>query len=317
MKIEQKLKPHESNILSNILVSVTIKKEFEDIIKSFFITKCLNSVVIKDPLKLPGEIKHALYDEQDKKEGFVKITSTFPFRKKYLKNNITLFLERLTPEYKINFTIIPKENNEWKSFYKGVEIEGIIKIIPPWLVNESKEKRIIQIDPGAGFGTGDHATSRLCLNQLKNIQIQNRNVADLGCGSGILGITCKKFGANRILMLEHDINSVNNAKHNAKLNGVENDVDIRHFDLMKKKIPGLNKFDVIFCNIWPHVNKHVALLNAQNFKKNTQILFTGVFKKDHENFNSFLLKNGYKILDIKTLKDWYLYIATFKKNILT
>jgi ribosomal protein L11 methyltransferase len=150
----------------------------------------------------------------------------------------------------------------------------------------------------------------LCLRALKNIKLKNKNIADLGCGSGILGICCKILGASKVLMLEHDKQAVENAKDNIDLNGLGNsNIFVKEFDVMKNHVDNINDYHIIICNIWPHVNEKVAELNYKKIKKNAQILFTGVFRTDHENFSSFLKKQGYNIINIDILDDWYLYIT--------
>ncbi len=296
-----------------IYVSVITEKKHLDVINSYFITKCLNSAVITNHKRASQNtyLEHNFNNIQIPK-GFIQIYSCFPDDKK-LKQKIKKFITQLNINTQISFNKIPEGNNSWVDFFPGIIIQDKLNILPPWLINDKNLKYAIQINPGANYGSGNHPTSRLCLEYLTGIDLKGKNVADIGSGSGILGICSLKLGAACALMLEYDKKTVKNCKSNVRLNNFHNKVKIRKFDVEKKPVRNINKYDIIICNIWPHVNEKFALLNRKKIKKSAQILFTGVYQKDHNVFKDFLEKNSFHIYDVKTMQNWNLYI-TVKKS---
>jgi ribosomal protein L11 methyltransferase len=91
------------------------------------------------------------------------------------------------------------------------------------------------IDPGRAFGTGAHATTRLCLELLLELEAPEGSFIDLGCGSGVLAITAAKLGFGPVLALDIDRAAVEAAGENAERNGVE--VGVRRFDLRAEPVP--------------------------------------------------------------------------------
>ena len=90
----------------------------------------------------------------------------------------------------------------------------------------SKSKILIKINPGLGFGTGHHPTTKMMLEKMEDLKFSNKKILDFGCGSGILSIAAKKLGAKTITALEIDDLAINSAKENIKFSNLS-DIDIR------------------------------------------------------------------------------------------
>jgi len=105
----------------------------------------------------------------------------------------------------------------WKDFHHGVSV-GRLWVGPPW---ESPPADLIPvvIDPGRAFGTGAHATTRLCLDFLQDAE--PTSVLDVGCGSGVLSIAAAKLGFDPVTAVDLDEVALDSARENAKVNGVE------------------------------------------------------------------------------------------------
>lgn len=110
----------------------------------------------------------------------------------------------------------------WKQFFKPVAIGRELWVRPSW---ESAEvpvgRREIVLDPGQAFGTGDHPTTRLCLQLLEDARLEGKRVADIGCGSGILSIAAMKLGAASVDAVDTDALSLDATRENAVRNGVK------------------------------------------------------------------------------------------------
>lgn len=133
--------------------------------------------------------------------------------------------------------------NEWKKYYSPIELERIV-VVPQWLKCDS-DKLQVRIDPGMAFGTGSHETTKLCLGFLEKARIQGKQVADIGCGSGILGAAALILGAKSCFMTDIDEQAVIAARRNCELNGVAERADIRKGSLTGSE----GKFSVIVANI--------------------------------------------------------------------
>jgi len=121
-------------------------------------------------------------------------------------------------------------DERWKQFHRPVEIGGL-RVRAPW--HEARDGDIV-IDPGQAFGTGAHATTRLCLEALGELDARGPLV-DVGCGSGVLAIAAARLGWTPVLGLDHETVSVAATAENARANAVE--VVVRRFDLRHEPVP--------------------------------------------------------------------------------
>ena len=140
----------------------------------------------------------------------------------------------------------------WKRFHHPVLITasppspGVapvpdLRVRPPWeAASEPRHARIeeIVIDPGQAFGTGGHASTRLCLElmlALAGLEPPAGPLLDIGTGSGVLAIAASRLGFAPVLGLDHERESVHAARENAAVNGV--DIEVRRFDLRTDALP--------------------------------------------------------------------------------
>ena len=119
----------------------------------------------------------------------------------------------------------------WKDFHKPVTI-GRLWIGPPWEAAAAGLTPIV-IDPGRAFGTGAHATTRLCIELL--LEVEPAGLVDLGCGSGVLAVAAAKLGFSPVVALDDDELAVAAARDNAAANGVH--VDARRADVVADLLP--------------------------------------------------------------------------------
>ena len=118
----------------------------------------------------------------------------------------------------------------WRAFHEPVTVGGRLHVRAPWHEPAPPELPEVVIDPGQAFGTGAHATTRLCLELLLELEPAGALV-DLGCGSGVLGIAAAKLGWSPVLGVDHEAESVEATIDNARANGVV--VEARPFDLVR------------------------------------------------------------------------------------
>lgn len=110
---------------------------------------------------------------------------------------------------------------EWMSHYHPIECANNLWIVPEWLSAPKPEATNIIMDPGLAFGTGYHATTRLCLDWLTAEDLRDKVVIDYGCGSGILGIAALLLGAHQVYAVDIDPQAVLATNQNAVRNKVD------------------------------------------------------------------------------------------------
>jgi ribosomal protein L11 methyltransferase len=139
-------------------------------------------------------------------------------------------------------------SERWKRFHRPVLIEApqgspvpALHVRPPWeSASERDGAEEIVIDPGQAFGTGVHATTRLCLElllELAALEDGARPLLDVGTGSGVLAIAAARLGFAPVLGLDHERESVAATEENARVNGVG--IEVRRFDLRTQALPWL------------------------------------------------------------------------------
>jgi ribosomal protein L11 methyltransferase len=126
---------------------------------------------------------------------------------------------------------------------KAIDAGGLI-IAPPWDVPTGKP--VIVIEPSMGFGTGHHATTRLCLLLLQRLELRAARVLDVGTGSGVLALAAWKLGAGDVVAVDNDPDALDNARDNIARNGAAPSIDIIQDDLGGLRI---QRADIVLANL--------------------------------------------------------------------
>jgi ribosomal protein L11 methyltransferase len=131
-------------------------------------------------------------------------------------------------------------DERWRDFHRPVRV-GKLWIGPPWETAPDGVEAIV-VDPGRAFGTGGHATTRLCLQLLDTVE--RGSLLDVGCGSGVLSIAAARLGFGPVLALDHDPAALEATRCNAAVNAVE--LDVRLADALNESLPPA---DAVVANI--------------------------------------------------------------------
>ncbi|RME11949.1 MAG: methyltransferase domain-containing protein, partial [Aquificota bacterium] len=194
--------------------------------------------------------------------------------------------EGLEPVEVFEVEIIPPERA-----FRAKRI-GNIMVLPSWL-------KPVVVRQGAAFGTGLHATTRLCLQMLQEYLQHGWSVLDVGTGTGILAIASKRLGAGRVLAIDTDPVAVEECRHNAEENCVEvNCVQAGPADVKEK-------FDMLVANLELEIFKR-EIPHINNLYTKVGI-FSGLFGK--EELEAFLEFLGLKPAKIKKLENWYCVVV--------
>lgn len=247
---------------------------------------------------------------------------------KNLFKEIEKFVESLKEEYKdidfgrleIETRILNDEDwaNNWKQYFKPFIVSDKIIIKPTWeeLNEPADDKIVLEIDPGMSFGTGQHHTTRLCIEQIIKHMKKGMEVLDMGCGSGILSIASLLLGAKSATGIDIDENAVKIAKENAALNNIFEDRfsaycgDVTEDDNLQRKI-GFNRYDMIAVNIIAQIIMGMSSTFPLFLKKGGLIIASGIIKKYVNDVINDFEGLGFEILEINDSEEWVAITARY------
>jgi ribosomal protein L11 methyltransferase len=128
----------------------------------------------------------------------------------------------------------------WREFHHGVVV-GRLWVGPPWEQPAAGVQSVV-VDPGRAFGTGAHATTRLCLELLQ--ELEPRSLLDVGCGSGVLAIAASKLGFAPVFAMDVEEDAIEMTLANARVNGVE--LSVERADALTSELPAV---ELVVANI--------------------------------------------------------------------
>lgn len=238
----------------------------------------------------------------------------------YLEDNaegeqqLTVFRAAL-PETRFKVKRVCDEDwlNNWKNFFKPLEIGARLLIIPGWEpVPEKTDRIILRIEPKLVFGTGSHASTRMCLEELENHRAQN--VLDLGCGSGILAVAALLFGAENAVGCDIAADAASVCRENALLNGI----DVGRFktfigDILNGKtlwdFAGGKKYDIIFANIIADVIIPISQYIPGLLAQGGVFICSGIIDGRQSEVKAALTENGLKVIHARQMDNWHMFAA--------
>ena len=203
--------------------------------------------------------------------------------------------------------------NNWKRFYKPMEIGERLLVVPEWEEAGDDGRVKLILNPGLTFGTGSHATTRLCLTALEKHICGGEKVLDLGCGSGILSIAALLLGAKDAFACDIDDKCVGVAYENAALNGIGKEhYTVRAGDVLSDR--GLQKefggdYDLIVANIVADVIIALAPQVRGLLKAGGLFLCSGIIDDRAEEVREKLVEAGWTIEETRSGEGWFSYLC--------
>lgn len=206
--------------------------------------------------------------------------------------------------------------NNWKQYYHPIETGERLVIVPEWLEVPDSGRIPLRMDPGLIFGTGSHPTTRMCLEELENLQ--PRQVLDLGCGSGILGIASLLLGADRAVGVDIDDKAPKVVLENAALNGIYEDRlaviagDILSDKQVQQRLAG--SYDLVLANIVADVIIALAPRVLDYLGEGGHFVCSGIMEGRQYEVEQALHQAGLAIIRHRKQEDWHCYIAVRKEE---
>ena len=200
-------------------------------------------------------------------------------------------------------------SENWKKYYKPERIGKNLVVCPSWETYDAQpDDIVITLDPGSAFGTGQHESTRLCLEFIEETVTQDSRFLDIGCGSGILSIAALKFGAAAAYAVDIDKNSVETTRRNAGHNGFAGGMfaahcgDIINDDVLDKKIGG--GFDVIAVNIVADIIVALKDILREKLNVNGALIVSGIIDTRADEVLSELEKAGFVLTQKREQNGW-------------
>ena len=197
-------------------------------------------------------------------------------------------------------------NENWKKYFKAFEIGKRLAIRPSWEEYDNKENRVVlNLDPGAAFGTGTHATTALCLEMLEEYVKPGVKMLDIGCGSGILAAAAVLLGAESAVGVDIDAQSVKTAKENAEINRIAEKTEFIIGDLAEK-VTG--RYGIVCANIVADVV--IKLLGSvKNYmEKDAPLIVSGIIDLRAQDVKSAAEKAGFRIIKEAARENWCAFV---------
>lgn len=269
---------------------------------SFSYTSSIEIAIINDILAAElGEIGFESFT--DNESGLLGYISDQAFDKEALTRKLSAFpLDNVSIHHIEKLIESQDWNEEWeKNYFKPIRIENDCIIRASFHEPELGYKYNIIIDPKMAFGTGNHETTYLMICEMLNLDVQGKELLDMGCGTAVLAILARMKGANRVVAIDIDEWAYNNALENIRLN---NTPDIQVDLGGAEQIEPSGSFDIVFANI----NRNILLKDIHQYaacmKSGALLYMSGFYTEDIPSIEKECLRNNLTLLSHTEKNNW-------------
>ena len=203
--------------------------------------------------------------------------------------------------------------NNWKAYYEPIPIGNRLLIVPDWLEPDTGNRVPLRLEPGLAFGTGSHATTKMCLEVLDGMHLEGASVLDLGCGSGILGLAALRLGCVSVKGCDIDPKARDAALDNAQRNHIAPEQcqiyvgDVIRDSSLRRKLAG--KYDLILANIVADVVLPICGFVTDFLQPEGRFLCSGIIDGREAEVEAALCSNGFQIIRHLHQAEWHCLLA--------
>ena len=203
--------------------------------------------------------------------------------------------------------------NNWREYYKPIEVGEKLVVVPEWEETPDDGRTALRLDPGLIFGTGSHATTRMCLAALEKYAGEGKTFLDLGCGSGILGIGALVLGSARCVGCDIDPKAPDVAASNAALNGIGSDrFKVYAGDILSdaslRRMLGTG-YDAVLANIVSDVIIPLSALVREFMKPGAVFITSGIIDGRQDEVRAALEGNGFEVVEHRNEEEWHCFVC--------
>lgn len=287
-----------------------------------FVEQGSGGVVIDDPQLIAAYANRGQWDDHEFSDELLAQTSVevkgyfaddeyFAGRLEGLREavaQICMRMEQEVPQFYFNDVAEEDWANNWKQYFKPFPVGEKLYIRPSWEHDEPEAGRtVLEIDPESSFGTGQHHTTRLCL-ELMESEAAGSKMLDMGCGSGILFIGGMLLGAKEVFAVDIEENAVRIAKKNAAENHLpEGSYTVRCGNVLSDEALRAeigSGYDLITANIVADVLKAMAPLFPQFLKKTGTLIISGIIVERKDEVIAAMEAQGFVVTDCREKEGW-------------
>lgn len=274
---------------------IAISEFNTDGIEEFSINEELVDSILGTRAYSGGDVPLTVIDEV---EVEAKIREALVYKYYFFSEDINRsedFVVYLTENFEeLDVNIEEKEysdwNAEWKKHYAPITVDSDLSVVPEWYKEDGYKNNLnnIYINPGMGFGTGEHETTFLCLKLYNEIKqsIQPQSLClDFGCGSGILGIGAIKKSKTHVDFVDIDPAALDNCLTNLKLNFEENTLN-GHALILRDRFELTQKYKIVFANILEHVLISEQKIILDSLDDGAYLILSGILNEQVANIES-------------------------------
>ena len=216
-------------------------------------------------------------------------------------------------EIQISYVQDSDWENNWREYYKPIEVGEKLVVVPEWEEIPADGRVPLRLDPGLIFGTGSHATTRLCLAAMEPFINADTNVLDLGCGSGILGIGALVLGAKRCLGCDIDPKAPDVVRSNAALNGIGPERltacagDILSDASLRRSFG--SGYDLVLSNIVSDVIIPLSRYVRAFLAPGGIWISSGIIEGRQDEVRAAIEQAGFTVLEHRQEEEWHAFVA--------
>lgn len=203
--------------------------------------------------------------------------------------------------------------NNWREYYKPIPVGEKLVVVPEWEEIPEGGRLPLRLDPGLIFGTGSHATTRMCLAALEKFSAPGVKALDLGCGSGILGIGALILGCDSCLGVDVDPKAPEVVMSNAALNGIGPDRmtacagDIIADSSLQKRLG--SGYQLVLANIVADVIIPLSRVVRRFMAEGAVFICSGIIENRWPETRAALEANGFEILEHHSEDEWHCFVC--------
>ena len=296
-------------------LTVTCKREDLQHIEDLMILRGFDSFEVTDFADLEDAVGRVFYDYID--EELLKSKDEDPVIKICFDADsadrlaeLKALLEAEGAKFSLSESDSADWEDNWKKFFFPFPVGEKLYVKPSWTEagDDAAGRRVLEIDPASAFGSGTHATTRLCLEEAERLIRGGERVLDMGCGSGILGIGALALGAGSVTAVDIDENAVRVASENFEVNSC----DPRSYSALCGDAlgdPGFARllgsgYDLILANIVAGVIEAMSPMFFSLLKKGGTLVCSGILEERAGGVRAALVGAGFDVTGEKTLDGW-------------
>ena len=306
-------------------VSIQTSHEAVELIAEIFRDLGASGVVIEDPELINDYITSGKWDYTDipiaketevvTEKAYLPVNGELEGRIQTLKQEIKALESRGVNTAPCIMTTAELQDEDWsdtwKQYFHTEKPGEKIVIKPTWESYEPKaDEVVIELDPGAAFGTGTHATTSMCIRQLEKLVQPGMTVFDVGTGSGILSIISAKLGAKDIQAVDYDDSVLKIVQENLEQNHVENMISVAQSDLMQN-IHG--KANLVIANIIADIIIRLFDQLDEHLEENGVLLTSGIIQDRIQDVLDAAEAHDYAVVERHESKGWA--CITFQRKV--